>query len=63
MTVSMPHVHAVSLLVKVHADRADFKFAVVLCFQNHAVIIWSLRMLNFADAEVVHRPMIPPSRA
>ena len=42
------------------ADRPNFELAVVLGLQDHTVIIQGLGMLNFAEAEMVHTPMIPP---
>jgi hypothetical protein len=39
-----------------HADRADLAFAVVLGFQDHAVIIRGSWMLNFAEAEAIMPP-------
>jgi hypothetical protein len=49
--IDAPDPCGVSAGESLHPDRADFEFAVVLCLEDHAVIVRGLRMLNFAEGE------------
>jgi hypothetical protein len=37
---------------RLHADRSDFEFLIMIGFQDHAEIVRRLRMLNFAEVRL-----------
>ena len=42
--------------VEGHSDRTDLDIALMFGFEDDAVIVGGLRVLNFAEGETVHRP-------